>query len=446
MDKVLQREVTKKGRNEAGNGGLQTQNNTGNAKKQETLWCRIENISAKIDYLVRDNEQMKEKIKYYEDKQRKKNLIFFGVEEEGYEYEMDTYETVCNVCDKIFGIDVRAGHIEQTYRIGKGRFRPILISFVSTRTREIILRNLRKLRMTKIRVEKDVDYETRRRRNALLPFMKAARNKGHFAKIYEDKLKVNGRYYDLEFCEKNINHPEFGLNNMAEKHQRQTDKHAQRESKAGVEKEIKRTEQRTSKENIGASREYEKHAAKNVDSAVGTTRRHTQKEDIEPGSIKLITKLNSTKLADKKYTSKKSGIKATALKKYTNDKIKKGLGCVMMNESSEEGGATDGYESCERIKEVRRREEKKMSPGFGIIGESSKGNTGNIRKVVFTSAGPSANYESDCREEKKEVENTTDNESDEDQTTAILKFFEREVNKIREDVGEACIKIQRVMG
>ncbi|KAJ4431130.1 hypothetical protein ANN_19725 [Periplaneta americana] len=227
---------------------------------------------------------------------------------------------------------------------------------------------------------------------------------------------------------------------MGEKHQRQTDKHAQRESKAGEENEIKRTEQQTSKDNIGVNVEYVvdqemckvqtkenknlakhnvesqemlekqcfglipsngtkqllqserdvKHAAKNDESGVEARRRHTQKEDIEPGSKKRITKDNPTKLADRENdTSKKSGIKAKEVKKYANDKIKKGLSCVMMNESSEEEGATDGYESSERIIEVRRRKEKKRSPGLGIIGESAKGNTESIRKEVFASAGPS---------------------------------------------------------
>ncbi|KAJ4444305.1 hypothetical protein ANN_06097, partial [Periplaneta americana] len=183
-----------------------------------------------------------------------------------------------------------------------------------------------------------------------------------------------------------------------------------------------------SEENIGANVEYEKHAAKNDESGVEARRRHTQKEDIEPGSKKRITKPTDRK----KYTSMKSGIKATAAKKCANEKIKKDLSCVMMNESSEEEGATDGYESCERIIEVRRRKEKERSPGLGIIGESSKGNMESIRKGVFASADKRGSYERDCGEEKKEVENITDNECAEGQRSTILEMFERELNKIRE--------------
>ncbi|KAJ4426487.1 hypothetical protein ANN_27301 [Periplaneta americana] len=79
-----------------------------------------------------------------------------------------------------------------------------------------------------------------------------------------------------------------------------------------------------------------------------------------------------------------------------------------------------------------REEEKERSPGFEIIGESSKGNMESIRKGVFASAGPSASYERDCGEEKKEVENTTDNECADGQTSAIVDVFERELKKMCE--------------
>ncbi|KAJ4427934.1 hypothetical protein ANN_23944 [Periplaneta americana] len=48
--------------------------------------------------------------------------------------------------------------------------------------------------------------------------LKAARNE-HFAKLYEDKLKVNGKYYDVEFCKANEDHPIFGLNTKKREHQ-----------------------------------------------------------------------------------------------------------------------------------------------------------------------------------------------------------------------------------
>lgn len=47
--------------------------------------------SAKIEYLLWENSQMKEKIKYCEEKQSKRNLVFFNIEEVGnHEYEMDS--------------------------------------------------------------------------------------------------------------------------------------------------------------------------------------------------------------------------------------------------------------------------------------------------------------------------------------------------------------------
>ncbi|KAJ4444448.1 hypothetical protein ANN_06240 [Periplaneta americana] len=107
----------------------------------------------------------------------------------------------------------------------------------------------------------------------------------------------------------------------------------------------------------------------------------------------------------------KSGIKDRAAKKYTNDKRKKGLICVMMNESSEDGDATDGYES---------------------------------RKGDLRSASPSVSYERDCDEEKKEVENITEKESADGQSPATVGDIDR-VLKMCEKLKESFGKVQRVL-
>ncbi|KAJ4441627.1 hypothetical protein ANN_11484, partial [Periplaneta americana] len=42
-------------------------------------------------------------------------------------------------------------------------------------------------------------------RKVLVPFMKAARKNGHYAKLIKDKLKINGKLFDVEFCLENLN-------------------------------------------------------------------------------------------------------------------------------------------------------------------------------------------------------------------------------------------------
>ncbi|KAJ4448607.1 hypothetical protein ANN_28375 [Periplaneta americana] len=39
----------------------------------------------------------------------------------------------------------------------------------------------------------------------LLPFTKEARSRGQFAILVKDKIKINGKLYDLEHCQRNFN-------------------------------------------------------------------------------------------------------------------------------------------------------------------------------------------------------------------------------------------------
>ncbi|KAJ4438277.1 hypothetical protein ANN_14216 [Periplaneta americana] len=134
-----------------------------------------------------------------------------SLERRGREKEMDTFKKVRDLCEVIFNIELREEHVDHTYRLGKGNKRPIFLSLKNRKVREVILNNLGRLRGSGVRVETDMSFEVRNRRKRLLPYMKAARAKGHFAKMYEDNLKVNGKWYDLEFCLRNEDHPEFGL-------------------------------------------------------------------------------------------------------------------------------------------------------------------------------------------------------------------------------------------
>ncbi|KAJ4449744.1 hypothetical protein ANN_01148 [Periplaneta americana] len=75
-------------------------------------------------------------------------------------------------------------------------------------TKEMIMNRVKNARGTKLRFVNDLSYE-RRRRKLLLPYLKTARSKGHFAIMIDDKLKINDKVYVLEYCEKNCDKPEF---------------------------------------------------------------------------------------------------------------------------------------------------------------------------------------------------------------------------------------------
>lgn len=170
---------------------------------------KVEDFSRKMEEMQLENIQMKRKLKFWEDKQRKKNLVFFGVEEMEQEKNETTYDTVFKVCWEVFNMDVSDGQIEEAYRVGRGLNRPIVVKFKNMLTKEKILYRRKCLKNSNIRLELDYDYETRCRRRLLLPFMWAARKNGHFARLYGDKLNINNEIFDLEFCLENLNQKEL---------------------------------------------------------------------------------------------------------------------------------------------------------------------------------------------------------------------------------------------
>lgn len=168
----------------------------------------MENNNKRIEELQQLNSQLEKKISELENSQRKKNLLIFGINEDEREYGEETYSAVRTVCRELFEVDTD-GHIEEVYRVGKGKFRPILVKFQNLRTKEMIMNRVKNSRGTKLRFVNDLSYEVRRRRKLLLPYLKTARSKGHFAIMIDDKLKINDKVYVLEYCEKNCDKPEF---------------------------------------------------------------------------------------------------------------------------------------------------------------------------------------------------------------------------------------------
>ncbi|KAJ4430635.1 hypothetical protein ANN_19224 [Periplaneta americana] len=65
----------------------------------------VEGYSEKIELLRQEIEQMKRKIKQYEISLRKSTMLFFGVEEKGCQFTIETTEAVRKVCYEIFKLE-----------------------------------------------------------------------------------------------------------------------------------------------------------------------------------------------------------------------------------------------------------------------------------------------------------------------------------------------------
>ncbi|PSN32547.1 hypothetical protein C0J52_27479 [Blattella germanica] len=98
--------------------------------------------------------------------------------------------------------------VERLVSIGKGNNRPILIKFNSFITKQQIFDRSAILKGSNYKLDNDYDYNTRQIRKKLLPFTHEARGKGYRANIINDKLKINGKIYDLDHLENGFRNAE----------------------------------------------------------------------------------------------------------------------------------------------------------------------------------------------------------------------------------------------
>ncbi|KAJ4449280.1 hypothetical protein ANN_00678 [Periplaneta americana] len=100
-------------------------------------------------------------------------------------------------------LDVSA--INNAYRVGGGKNRPIVVKLNSYFIKEHIMANTNQLKGSKIYIENDFSKEIREKRKKLVPLLKEARFIGFKAILVNDKIKINGNIVDLEFLkDKNI--------------------------------------------------------------------------------------------------------------------------------------------------------------------------------------------------------------------------------------------------
>ncbi|PSN38432.1 hypothetical protein C0J52_26185 [Blattella germanica] len=160
----------------------------------------LENTMEKCRRLDRSNAR-------WEHESRLNNIIIFGIREEFHERNWDTCMIVLDILNSHLSINLSEFHINNTYRLGRGRNRPILVKFCSFITKDYVLGRTTRLRNSNIRIDQDYYFNTRNIRKQLLPFLKKARSESQRASLVKDKIRINGKIYDLEHCTKLFENP-----------------------------------------------------------------------------------------------------------------------------------------------------------------------------------------------------------------------------------------------
>ncbi|PSN33749.1 hypothetical protein C0J52_26841, partial [Blattella germanica] len=215
--------------------------------------CVIRQNKEDITQMKKEIQLTNKEIRRQDKTNRLNNLVLYGVQERGHERNIDTYYIICDIFANYFGFQLHEYHFNNVFRIGKGNNRPILIIFNSYITKQQIFDRSARLKGSNYKLDNDYDYNTRQIRKKLLPFMHEARGKGYRANIINDKLKINGKIYDLDYLENEFRNAE----NVEQSHNRRHSFRAR--SNSPIRRQVEEIEQLTTRtstnEGIENSRE-----------------------------------------------------------------------------------------------------------------------------------------------------------------------------------------------
>ena len=162
-------------------------------------------MESRIDTLVRENKELKDRIIQQESHSRRNNLRFYGLPESKFD----------NIEDKVLGylhnqgLNFHPRSIEQAHRLGgysQGKTRPVIVHFLHFKDREVVWRKLGHGLIppsyNKPHVREDYPVEIEESRSTLLPVAVAASKitdprtqKPPRVQLITDKLYINSQRY-----------------------------------------------------------------------------------------------------------------------------------------------------------------------------------------------------------------------------------------------------------
>lgn len=165
----------------------------------KSIQANCKSQRADIDRLAESMLILDEKSEFLDRQTRRANIIIDGIPEAEKENNVVTEEKVLEIFKEKLNLDPKTITVEQAMRTGKvnissdgtqGRPRPVFVRFHRTKDRDLVLRNARKLKGTRIFINEDYPEAVRQRRKELLPKMKEARARGDIAFLRYDKLVI----------------------------------------------------------------------------------------------------------------------------------------------------------------------------------------------------------------------------------------------------------------
>lgn len=169
------------------------------AQNNEIVSIKQQNISLK-----QENIRLVRRIDNLERKNRENNLIFYNIPER--DAVVPLQEHITSVLKGTLKISIEAQDICNVYRIGKNTkpgisARPVLLKLGSYLKKKDILSNVKSLKGTGIGISEDLTEDERSKRKLIFDHYKAAKLKSYSAKLYNNRVVINGielKYEDLK--------------------------------------------------------------------------------------------------------------------------------------------------------------------------------------------------------------------------------------------------------
>lgn len=130
-----------------------------------------------------------------ENRQRRDNLLFFGIDDEDKEDWATSEQKIITFCSEKLNISLTNDHFERVHRLGKyntDKQRPIIAKMSSFKDKQKVLSAAHKLKGTGFSIGEDFSPSTRYSRKKLIEFAKRLKKP---IKLSVDKLRIDNETY-----------------------------------------------------------------------------------------------------------------------------------------------------------------------------------------------------------------------------------------------------------
>lgn len=163
---------------------------------EERLLLKLEEFNKRISRLEKENQELKTKIEILERKEKKNNIVIYGLKGES---TVISPGFICNKLNEITDETITEADISNVYKLGKKEDCPVKIEFVSYLKKSAVIRNGTKLKGTEISISHDLTEQQRQLNRILRKHLYLARQNNH-TKCYikQNKLYVDDNVYTAE--------------------------------------------------------------------------------------------------------------------------------------------------------------------------------------------------------------------------------------------------------